>query len=97
MSHNLIIISAQCFENYGTPDSPHWKPKGEQKFNLSADTDHFFYGEEACIKAINTLLKRHHSNEMWKFEYRSHEIIFHKPIVLDSDEFEAELDNVLSK
>ena len=96
MDYNTIIISAQSFENYGSTEAPHWKPKGEQTFSLQADADDFFYGENACVKAIERLLARQ-SNAMFRYEYRSHDIVFHEPIVLDSADFEAELAIELAK
>ena len=96
MSQNTVIISTQTFENYGTSEAPHWKPKGEQTFKLITDTDSFLYGEDTCIKAIETLLVRQ-SNTLFRYEYRSHDIIFHEPVELDSTEFETELNNEFAK
>jgi hypothetical protein len=96
MSQNTIIISAQTFENYSDTETPHWKPKGEQTFSLQTDTDSFLYGEDTCIKAIKTLLERQ-SNTMFRYEYRGYDIIFHEPVVLDSAEFETELDIEFAK
>jgi hypothetical protein len=92
--NNTIHISAQTFENYGSSENPHWKPKGEQKFSLKADSDYFFYGEDNCVCAINKLLAKH-SNEMMRFEYRSHEIVFHDIIELDSELFYEEYDRLV--
>jgi hypothetical protein len=92
--NTTIHISAQTFENYGSSENPHWKPKGEQKFSLKADSDYFFYGEDNCVCAINKLLAKH-SNEMVRFEYRSHEIVFNDIIELDTEQFYEEYDRLV--
>ena len=91
---NTIHISAQTFENYGNSQNPIWKPKGEQKFSLKADADYFFYGEEFATDAISGLL-RMYSNEMMKFEYRSHEIVFHDIIELSNEDFVDEYEKII--
>jgi len=69
MNNTLIQIVAQVQENYSFNEGGfHWKPKGEQMFTLRADSDDFFYGEEACVKAIKTLLANQ-SNEHTRYKY----------------------------
>jgi hypothetical protein len=43
MENSLVRITAQYYENYGSSEAPHWKPKGGHEFSLRADSDLFFY------------------------------------------------------
>jgi len=94
----LVRISTQYYENYAAHNSDWdgkkegWKPKGGQEFNIYADSDDFFYGEEACIEAIKCLLKEK-SNLYVRFEYVEHEIIFSEPIILEG--FEEKLNQII--
>ena len=90
----LVQITAQYYENYGFHNGTEsWKPKGSQVFNLYADSDLFFYGEEMCIEAIKLMLEQH-CDRLNKFEYISHELVFAEPIELDGDKFESIFDMV---
>ena len=96
MSKTLVQITAQYSENYGTSENPHWKLKGGQLFSLYVDADDFLYGQEQCVKAIQTLLEKK-SNSMCRFDYRSHELIFNDITPLDADLFEKELEKECEK
>jgi DNA-binding ferritin-like protein len=37
----LCQITAQYYENYSDTETPHWKPKGGQVFNLMVDAHVF--------------------------------------------------------
>ena len=93
----LVQITAQYYENYAAHNSDWdgkregWKAKGGQVFQIYADSDDFFYGEEDCIEAIKSLLKEQ-SNPYCKYEYVSHEIIFSEPITLEG--FEERLNQI---
>ena len=88
MSNNTLIqITAQYYEDK--------RPKGSQIFHLYADDLNFLYGKEQCIQAIQELLDKQ-SNDVCEYKYVSHELIFHTPIQLNSDEFEAAYDEICS-
>lgn len=90
MNNTLIHITAQVSENYGTPQAPCWKLKGGQVFSLNVDSDAFMYVEDACIKAIKTLLAKR-SNAMCVYEYVCHELIFMGIEQLNDKEFAEEV------
>jgi hypothetical protein len=90
-----VQILAQMHENYGAHnwsgegDCPQaWKPKGGQMFTLNVDSDSMFYAEEQCVEAFKKLLAKE-CNDFYRYEYTSHELIFHEPSVLCDTEFEA--------
>ena len=97
MQKTLVQISTQIFENksfYNGGNS--WKPKGELIFNLYAEADDFMYAEENCIEAIKDMLKEQ-SNEAERFEYIGHELIFHEPISLNSDDFQSKISAIFQQ
>jgi hypothetical protein len=86
---NLVIITAQHEENYGFFNDvvvDNWKPKGEQKFTLNIDTEIFMYAKEQAIAAIKTLLASQ-SNNLDRYTYVSHELVFCEPIELSETDF----------
>lgn len=89
----LVQITAQYYENYSDTDKPYWKPKMGQEFFLRADSDDFMYGLTECIAAIKKMLEKQ-SNSRCRYEYVSHELIFHESIELSTDEFEANLKEI---
>ena len=90
----LVQITTQFFENYGSIESPHWKPKGSLMFKMYVDSDDFFYLEEQCIEAIRLLLFEK-SNNHERFDYVSHELVFQEPIMIHEKEFQMKLQSVL--
>lgn len=93
MENSLVRITAQYYENYGSSESPYWKPKGGQEFSLRADSDSFFYCEEECVKALKKMLAAR-SNDHVRYEYLEHDLVFEEPRVLSSEDFEAALQKV---
>lgn len=93
MENSLVRIEAQYYENYGTDQAPHWKPKGGQEFSLRADSDSFFYCKEECIKAIQKILSGM-SSDYVRYEYLSHDLVFSEPHVIHTEAFEAALQEV---
>jgi hypothetical protein len=93
MENSLVRITAQYYENYGSAEAPHWKPKGGQEFSLRADSDSFFYCEEECVKAIKKLLVVR-SSDYVRYEYLEHELVFEEPRELSSEAFEVALQEV---
>jgi hypothetical protein len=93
MENSLVRITAQYYENYGTAEAPHWKPKGGQEFSLRADSDLFFYGQEECVKAIKMLLVDK-SSDYARYEYLEHDLVFEEPRQLSSEDFETAFQKV---
>jgi hypothetical protein len=81
-----IRISTQFYENYGEVENPRWKAKGERIFTLEVDDDYFYYDEKS-VEVVKQMINKY-SNDIVKFEYRSYEISFFEPIVLDAKIFE---------
>jgi len=78
MDNTLCIVSCQYYNENG-------KPKGEQLFHLRVDSDLFIYAHHKLIAdAINELIQKEWSlrNYAGRVEYRSHELVFHEPMVL---------------
>lgn len=99
MSKNLLIITAQVFENYNHADAsngPNWKPKMGQIFTLNVEADYFMYAEKEAVEAIKKLLQAK-SNSYCKYEYREHEIIFGGFEELNDEAFEEEIHKELQK
>ena len=90
MSQVKVRITAQYYENYNpdTTATPTWKPKFGHTFVLESDADLFFCDEDVCISAISKMLEEE-SNSYERFEYVSHEVIFHEETELSRDRFEA--------
>ena len=93
MENSLVRITAQYYENYGSSESPYWKPKGGQEFSLRADSDSFFYCTEECVKAIKMLLAAK-SSDYVRYEYLEHDLVFEEPSVLSSEDFETAFQKV---
>ena len=93
MENSLVRITAQYYENYGSAEAPHWKPKGGHEFSLRADSDLFFYCEEECVKAIKMLLAAK-SGDYVRLEYLEHELVFQEPSLLSSEDFEMAFQKV---
>lgn len=74
-----IRIITQREENYGFYEGKsHWKMKGGTYFNIEADSDFIMYSEKrTLIDAIETLLKKE-SNDLERFTYIEHEVLFQK-------------------
>ena len=77
-----IIINAQYHENYSDTDTPHWKPKGGQEFQIVVNSDVLMYSND-LVKHLMEIVSAQ-SDEHNKYSYLEHEVEFIKPIVLDS-------------
>lgn len=84
----LVRIESQYYENYGSAEAPHWKPKGGQEFSIRIDSDILFYNKEGAETVIALMLERW-SNEYARYELISMEPIFCEPIELGTDIFNA--------
>ena len=73
-----VRVNAQRYENYGFHEGrEHWKPKGGTLFVIEdVDMDEVTYSwEEQIVAAIKEQLDAN-SNDLEKFEYIDHEVIF---------------------
>jgi hypothetical protein len=73
-----INVTAQRYENYGFHEGRvHWKPKGGTLFNIDGvDVDLVSYADhKKVVEAIQIQLDKM-SNDLEKFEYIDHEVIF---------------------
>ena len=73
-----INVNAQRYENYGFHEGrEHWKPKGGTLFVIEdVDMDQVTYSwEEQIVAAIKEQLEAN-SNDLERFEYIDHEVIF---------------------
>ena len=87
MMNCTVKVMAQYFENYSDTNTPYWKPKGGQEFQIVIDSDTILYSDE--LKSHLTTLVAAQSNEHHKYEYIEHDVEFKKPIVLDSEILEG--------
>ena len=73
-----INVTAQRYENYGFHEGRvHWKPKGGTLFTIDGvDVDLVSYADhKKVVEAIQIQLDKM-SNDLEKFEYIDHEVIF---------------------
>lgn len=73
-----INVNAQRYENYGFHEGrEHWKPKGGTLFVIEdVDMDEVTYSwEEQIVAAIKDQLTQY-SNDIVKFQYIDHDVIF---------------------
>ena len=73
-----VNVNAQRYENYGFHEgNEYWKPKGGVLFVIEdVDMDEVAYSwEEQIVAAIKEQLDAN-SNDLEKFEYIDHEVIF---------------------
>lgn len=90
----LVQITAQYYENYGSPENPFWKAKGGQIFTIRADMYDLMYDKENVVKAIEMLLTEQ-CNSHCRYEYLDHEVIFSEPVGLVG--FEDKLEQVFNE
>lgn len=88
MLETLVRIEAQYFENYGSAEAPHWKPKGGQEFTIRIDSDILFYNKEGVESVIAHMLDDL-SNDYVRYELISFEPVFSEPKQLDQSLFDT--------
>jgi hypothetical protein len=78
-----IKVQTQYFENISLSSVPCFKPRGGQEFIFPCNSD-FVMGVELneLVETIEVMLKNY-SNAHYKYEYLSHDIEFHEPIILE--------------
>ena len=84
MSLNKILVHTQYEENYGHYEGNfHWKKKGGHTFQIEMDSDIIMYSnpEEVFGKMLEG-----QSNDLERFVYAGHEIQFHVPTVLGTQD-----------
>ena len=87
----IITIDTQYYENYGFHEgTTHWKPKGGHKFTMEVSSDVAIWTDDMKGKLSKIVEKQ--SNDMEKFEYIDHEVIFHNPTELSYDLLMKEID-----
>lgn len=86
-----LHIKTSIQENYGSPDSPHWKMKGEQVFTAKIDFDDLMYDEEGIVRSINRILKDKSTSHQ-RFFFRELQPVFHQMI-----DISRELDQEMAK
>tara|TARA_Y100000385_G_scaffold76402_2_gene77353 strand:+ start:5339 stop:5629 length:291 start_codon:yes stop_codon:yes gene_type:complete len=82
-----IKVQTQYFENISLSSVPCFKPRGGQEFIFPCDSD-FVMGVELneLVETIEVMLKNY-SNAHYKYEYMSHDIEFHEPIVIENIDY----------
>ena len=80
-----VRVLAQYWENYNVDGGkPYWKPKNGHEFLFeNVDSDTVMYAND--LEKVLSELVANESDDMNKFEYRDHEVIFHEPTKLKSD------------
>ena len=95
-----VLVNCQYFENYNVgPDGfntygdkqPHWKPKGGHQFTMEVETDVVMYTDD--LEGKLTEIVKEQSNDLEKFEYRDHEVLFQEPTELSYDLLIKKIDN----
>lgn len=81
-----IIVTAQLEENYQYHEGgEYWKMKGGIQFEIPTLKSFLFYTDEnQLIKTLKYVMKKE-SNEIERFTYISHDVLFQEPIKLDMD------------
>jgi hypothetical protein len=74
---------AQYHENYSDTNTPYWKPKGGQEFQIVMDSDIVMYSND-LVKHLTDVVSSQ-SDEHNKYSYLEHDVEFIKPVVLDSE------------
>jgi hypothetical protein len=84
-----VKVLAQYFENYGfaegnVGENAQWKAKNGREFVFeNVNSDMVMYADD--LKSVLVELIANQSDDLNKFEYRDHEVIFHEPIKLKAD------------
>lgn len=88
-----IVLYTQCYENYGSPDSPHWKAKGGDEFvihNVTVDANNAAASIRAYVDRARPQIDQ--NNEMFQENIISWELVdddFQTEFERDQMEFEG--------
>ena len=78
-----IKVQTHYFENISLSSVPCFKPRGCQAFMFHCNSDCVMGVElNELVETIELMLKNY-SNAHYKYEYMSHDIEFHEPIVIE--------------
>ena len=92
MNMAKIVIDTQYYENYGFHEGrTHWKPKGGHQFTMEVATDVVMYTDD--LEGKLTEIVKEQSNDLEKFEYRDHEVLFQEPTELSYDLLMKKIDD----
>ena len=80
-----LSISTQYFENYGSEESPHWKPKGEVTFQAEVSEDIPYLSHSIVEEAIQNILASY-TSPIARYEYIEHRIEYPPVVMKDLDE-----------
>ena len=84
MSINKVLIHTQYEENYGFHEGNfRWKPKGGHTFQIEMDADLMMFSDPA--KVFSKMLESQNT-DLERFTYLDHEIQFHTPTILGTQE-----------
>ena len=78
-----VNVMTQYHENYSDTNTPYWKPKGGQYFQIVIDSDIVMYSSN-LVKHLMDIVSAQ-SDEHNKYTYLEHDIEFSKPVVLDTE------------
>lgn len=87
MSNFTLRITAQLFENYGSANNPHWKPKGGLEYTAYVSDSMRMYASDEEIKDICIDVLEAESNDYQRVEYVQHE--FADTSIEVTDKFKA--------
>ena len=77
----LLRVIAQYIDENG-------KPKGGREFMLTVNSDLFLYEKGECVEVVKEMLADFSKEWAGEYTYLSHELVFHEPILLNSNKFE---------
>ncbi len=86
-----IIINSQYYQNYSDTETPYWKPKGGQEFQIIVNSDVLMYSNN-LVKHLTKIVSKQ-SDGQEKFEYKGHEVQFSDPTMLGSGELYELINN----
>lgn len=83
MNYNqcLVLVRTMYYENYGSVDSVHWKPKGVREFKVVMDVDNMFYMRDKVEEMFRVMCDRMRDDfyNFYRFDYTSYEVFFEEP------------------
>ena len=84
-----VQIYTQIQENYGWYNNQfHWKNKGQQIFEITASSDGLMYADKDILKQSFQELLDLESDDMFRYIYINHEILFSEAKKINTNVFE---------
>ena len=85
-----VQIYTQIQENYGWHNEQfHWKNKGQQIFEVIASSDGLMYADKDILKRSFQELLDNESDDMFRYIYINHEILFAEAKKINTNVFEV--------